>query len=200
MRAPPELRRRPAGRGMRLLIAGIGFVLALAFVIAGVRHLSGERAQRRADAPAGPTTRAVTLHFRDDRGRIVSEAREVAEKPDLARQVRAVLEEELAGSMAGHASAIPAGTVLHHVFTSPGGTVTVDLSRDVVRGQPGDLESEYTTLAALVRTIRLNFPEITTVQVLIEGKPEVTLAGHFALDAPLVGDEWTTDAPEERAR
>ena len=117
----------------------------------------------------------------------------------LAAQVKAVLDEELAGSLAGHAPAVPPGTTLRHVFTPGGGLVTLDLSREMASGQPGDMESEYATLAALVRTIRLNFSELTAVEILIEGKPEPTLAGHFALDAPLVGDEWIADRPEEKA-
>jgi hypothetical protein len=190
----------PQAKGLRFLIAGIGFVLALAFVIAGIRGLGGRRGTDAADGQgAGPATRGVTLHFRDERGQIVSEAREVAAKSDLAAQVRAVLEEELAGSMAGHERAVPDGTTLHHVFTSGGGLVTIDLSREIASGQPGDVESEYATLAALVRTIRLNFTELTAVQVLIEGKPEPTLAGHFALTGPLVGDEWLSDHLEAKA-
>jgi spore germination protein GerM len=197
--APLEPAKRPPAKGLRFLVVGIGFVLALAFVIAGIRGLGGWKATEPADRQgAGQVTRAVALYFRDERGQIVSEAREVAAKSNLAAQVRTVVEEELAGSMAGHEPAIPAGTALHHVFTSSGGLVTIDVSREIASGQPGDMESEYAALAALVRTIRLNFPELTAVQVLIEGKPEPTLAGHFALDAPLVGDEWLSDRMEEK--
>jgi spore germination protein GerM len=191
---------RPQAKGLRFLIAGIGFVLALAFAIAGIRGLGGRQATDSADGQgAGPATRAVALHFQDERGQIVSEAREVAAKSNLAAQVRAVLEEELAGSLAGHERAIPAGTTLNHVFMSGRGLVTIDVSREIASGQAGDVESEYATLAALVRTIRLNFTELTAVQVLIDGKPEPTLAGHFALAGPLVGDEWLSDRLEAKA-
>jgi len=200
MSAPPVPRQRPQARGLRFLVAGIGFVLALAFVIAGLRGLGGGKAADSADRQgAGAATRAVALHFRDDRGEIVSEARAVPAMANLTAQVKAVIAEELAGSLAGHAPAIPPGTELRHVFTTSGGLVTIDLSREIVSGQPGDMESEYATIAALVRTIRLNFDELTAVEILIEGKPEPTLAGHFALDRPLVGDEWLSDRLEEKA-
>lgn len=199
MSAPPAPRQRPQAKGLRFLVAGIGFVLALAFVIAGLRGLGGRKAADSADRQgAGAATRAVALHFRDARGQIVSEAREVAAMANLAAQVKAVVAEELAGSLAGHAPAIPPGTALRHVFTAGGGLVTIDLSREIVSGQPGDMESEYATIAALVRTIRLNFTEFTAVEILVEGKPEPTLAGHFALDQPLVGDEWLDDRLEEK--
>lgn len=194
------LAKRPQAKGLRFLVAGIGFVIALAFVIAGIRGLGRGRAADSAERQgAGQETRAVALYFRDEQGQIVSEARAVAAKANLAAQVRVVLEEELAGSMAGHEPAIPAGTALRHVFTGGGGLVTIDVSREIASGQPGDVESEYAALAALVRTIRLNFSELTAVQILIEGKPEPTLAGHFALDTPLAGDEWLNDRMEETA-
>jgi len=200
MTAPPAPRQRPQAKGLRFLIAGIGFVLALAFVIAGLRGLRGGKGGDAADRQGeGPATRAVALHFRDAHGQIVSEAREVPAMANLAAQVKAVLAEELAGSLAGHAPAIPPGTALRHVFVMSSGLITIDLSREIVSGQPGDMESEYATIAALVRTIRLNFTELTAVEILIEGKPEPTLAGHFALDQPLVGDEWLNDRLEEKA-
>ncbi len=200
MSAPATPRQRPQTKGLRFLVAGIGFVLALAFIIAGLRGLGGGKAADPAERQgAGAASRAFALHFRDARGEIVSEAREVPVMANLAAQVRAVVAEELAGSLAGHAPAVPPGTTLRHVFTTSGGLVTIDLSREIASGQPGDMESEYATIAALVRTIRLNFSELTAVEILIEGKPEPTLAGHFALDAPLVGDEWLSDHREENA-
>ncbi len=193
MRAARKPVARPQGRSLRLLIAGIGFVLALGFIIAGVRHFNMRSRPGEVAAGPGQITRSVVLHFLDASGRLESEVREVAGKATLAAQVEAVLAEELAGSMSDLEPAIPPGTRLLHVFVGPGSNITLDLSREIVRNQPGDVEREYATLAALVRTVRLNFTEITTLQILIEGQPEPTLAGHFAIAGPLVADDWVHD-------
>jgi spore germination protein GerM len=145
-------------------------------------------------APFGPATRAYTLYFLDGRGNLVAERREVAAKASLTDQVAAVIEEELAGSMAGHEPAVPAGTDLRHVFISATGTAVIDLSREVERNQPGNFAGEYATLAALVRCVRANFPDLLVVQLLVEGKPEATLAGHFSIEGPLFGDDWLAPA------
>lgn len=177
----------PGVRGLRLLAGGLAFVLLLAVILAVVRRPPG----RSTDAPpGGPGTLSFTLYFLDEQGELVAEAREMAAKASPAAQVHAVVAEELAGSMSGRGSPIPSGTQLLHLFVARDGLVTIDLSREVVRDHPRDMESEYATLSALVRIVRDNFSEFTGVQILIEGEPVPTLAGHFAIEGPLLGEEW----------
>jgi hypothetical protein len=178
-------------KGLRSLAAGLAFVLILAVILAVVRRPPSDDKRRGADAaPFGPATRSFTLYYLDSEGELVPEAREVAAKAAHAAQIQAVIAEELAGSMAGHASPFPDGTELLHLFVSGDGMVTIDLSRDIARNHPGDMESEYATLAALFRSVHENFPETTAVQILIEGEPAPTIAGHFAIENPLVAAEW----------
>src|SRR4029434_10642301 len=98
--------------------------------------------------------------------------------------------EMLAGSLTGNDPAVPEGTILRHLFLGENGLVTLDLSREVQRHQIGSMEGEYATLAALVRSVKDNFPEIHSVQILIDGKPEPTLAGHFSIADPLACADW----------
>ncbi len=131
----------------------------------------------------------------------MSERREVVAKPSATAQVAASVSELLEGSLAGHASGIPEGTVLRHVFVEDTGLVTIDLSREILRKQAGSLEGEYATLAALVRSVKVSFPEVTSVQILVDGKPEPTLAGHFATGVPLACDDgWMRRTTPERPR
>ena len=44
---------------------------------------------------------------------------------------------------------------------------------------------------AIVNAVTVNLPDVTAVQILIEGKEVDTLAGHLDLRAPLAkGPEW----------
>jgi hypothetical protein len=196
--APPAGWRRESGamptrRVVALVLAALGI---LALVLAGVRW-GAERRRGAGDAGeeaalSGAPTRAYTLYFVDG-GKLVGERREIVAKPTQAAQVSAVISEMLSGSLTGHDSAVPEGTVLLHLFIGDSGLVTLDLSRDVLRRQPGSLEAEYATLAALVRSVKENFPEVHSVQILIDGKPEPTLAGHFSIDEPLLCEDWLAD-------
>jgi spore germination protein GerM len=172
------------------VLAALGI---LALVLAGVRW-GAER--RRASGGAGEEaalsgspTRAYTLYFVSS-GQLVAERREVVAKPSSSAQLTAVLTEMLAGSLTGHDPAVPAGTALRHLFLGENGLVTIDLSREVQRNQAGSMEGEYATLAALVRSVKDNFPEVHAVQILIDGKPEPTLAGHYSIAEPLECAEW----------
>ena len=49
-----------------------------------------------------------------------------------------------------------------------------------------------------MRSIKLSFPEVTSIQILVDGKPEPSLAGHFATGAPLACDEWLDETDETR--
>jgi spore germination protein GerM len=186
-------------KGLKVLGGGLLFVAVVAVLLALVRHQPGGGGSGGVDqspdaAPFGPATRAFTLYFLDERGDLTAERREVAAKASLTDQVAAVIDEELAGSMAGNTSAVPDGTTLRHVFIDQTGTAVIDLSRDIVRNQPGSFSGEHATLAALVRCVRANFPNLSAVQILVEGKPEATLAGHFSIEGPLFGDDWLAAA------
>jgi len=180
----------PVRRTAALVLAACGI---LALVLAGVRwgaerrRTSGGTGEEA--ALSGSPTRAYTLYFVSN-GQLVTERREVVAKPSSSAQLIAVLSEMLAGSLTGNDPAVPAGTVLRHLFLGENGVVTLDLSREVMRNQTGSLDGEYSTLAALVRSVKDNFPEIHAVQILIDGKPEPSLAGHFSIADPLNCAEW----------
>jgi spore germination protein GerM len=175
----------------------LALVLAAAGILALVLALVRWGAERRRSAGeiegdaalSGSPTRAYTLYF-VEQGQLVGERREVVAKPSQAAQLSAVVTEMLAGSLAGHDPAVPEGTVLRHLFMGDNGLITLDLSREVQRRQAGSLEAEYVTLAALVRSVKDNFPEVHSVQILIDGKPEPTLAGHFSIADPLLCADW----------
>ena len=54
----------------------------------------------------------------------------------------------------------------------------------------GGSAAEYYSISALVRTLGANFPEVRAVQILVDGQPVDSLAGHFDTSGPLDVATW----------
>lgn len=82
-------------------------------------------------------------------------------------------------------SVLPKGTrVLSVSVDDSQQTAYVNFSEEFVKNHPGGSYGEGTTIHAIVQTLT-GIPGIRRVQILVEGKPVVTLAGHIAIDEPL---------------
>ena len=82
-------------------------------------------------------------------------------------------------------SAIPSGTKVRAVYLSPRGEAYIDLTGEVSRGHTGGSLDEALAVFALVNALTVNLPDITAVQILVEGKEVDTFAGHLDLRHPL---------------
>ena len=159
---------------------------------------------RRPDAPPEePATRevsrvpegsrTVTLFFAgSDEPIIYAESREVAVGRRLDEQVRQVIGALVAGpERETGVSAIPAGTRLVSVlFDGDAATLYLDFSSELVAAHPGGSAAEYCTIAAIVKTVAENFPEIVAVQLLVDGSQVDTIAGHIRADQPFRVSDW----------
>lgn len=85
----------------------------------------------------------------------------------------------------GYYSAIPAGTPLHTVYFTQNGDAYVDLGHEMVANHTGGSLDEILSVYAIVDAITVNMPDVTGVQILIDGKDVDTLAGHLDLRSPL---------------
>ncbi len=113
-----------------------------------------------------------------------------------AEQARRIVERQLAAAPAGHVSVIPAGTTLRALFLTSRGEAYVDVSREIVTGHPGGSLHEFLTVYAIVNAITINLPDITAVQVLVDGREVDTLVGHLDLRHPLRrGIRWVQRTP-----
>jgi len=142
--------------------------------------------------PAGPTgsgdTRRIlaTLFYVAPSGdALIPVEQEVPYAAAPAEQARRIVEQQLAAAPVGHVSVIPAGTTLRALFLTPRGEAYVDVSRDIVTGHPGGSLHEFLTVYAIVNAITINLPDITAVQVLVDGREVDTLVGHLDLRHPL---------------
>ncbi|HEY8489255.1 MAG TPA: GerMN domain-containing protein [Thermaerobacter sp.] len=82
-------------------------------------------------------------------------------------------------------SVLPKGTrVLSVSVDDSQQTAYVNFSEEFIKNHPGGSYGEGVTIHAIVQTLT-GIPGIRRVQILVEGKPVETLAGHIAIDQPL---------------
>jgi hypothetical protein len=123
-----------------------------------------------------------------DRDGLLPEERDIAFSPDLARQIRTVVEELAKGPTSALAATLPAGTRVQEVFVQAHGVACVSLSGDVASGLPGGSRAELLTIYSIVNTIVTNFPSVSRVQLVVNDQLATTLAGHVDLGRPLPPD------------
>jgi len=172
-------------------------LLAVALVVTVIVLRSGEEPRDiepggLAQEDLGPGVQSVVLAFGDrDALALVDERREIPVPDDKAGRAKRILEELARGpEERGAVATIPRGTVVRSVVFDESGGVFVDLSREVVANHPGGSAGELFTIRSLVRTLSVNFPEIETVRILVEGKEIETIAGHIDVSAPLSVDQY----------
>ncbi|HET6348203.1 MAG TPA: GerMN domain-containing protein, partial [Candidatus Krumholzibacteria bacterium] len=179
----------------RLALIGLAAFVAIALVVwwaARPRIAHHEPAPKQVESvPEG--TRNVTLYFADtDEPNIHPETRELAVSHREDEQLREVIDALIAGPTASEGlSAIPGGTkLLSAMVDADSGTVYLDFSGELVSNHPGGSAAEYCTIAAIVRTVGDNFPELQRVQLLVDGAQVESIAGHLRADQPFVVKEW----------
>jgi spore germination protein GerM len=172
-----------------LVAVAIGAVLYI-WHQSSKRRLPPGRPEGVAVVPEG--SRAVTLYFADKNNQtLLTETRLVAIGVEFVDQIGQVVEALLDGPQEEGVSTIADGTrLLNAFYDTETSTVYLDFSSELVAGHPGGSSAEYYTIAALLRTISENFPEVRAVQILIEGLQVGTIAGHIDAYAPFLIQDW----------
>jgi hypothetical protein len=138
-------------------------------------------------------TRRIVLYFADSDARsLVTERREVPFGDTLEESVESTLRALLAGPEdRGGVPVLPAEVRLEQTyFADESATLYLDFSPALVTQHPGGSAAEYHTIRALVRTVAANFPDVAQVQILVDGQPIDTLAGHYDQSKPIAVSDW----------
>ena len=179
--APPRAMKKPVIWGIVALAALLVAVIALL-----PRALAPPGGND--DASTGTTdSRRIqaTLYYISEIGTdLVAVVREVPYGASPSEQARLILEAQLQ-TPEGQSSAIPAGTKLRGLFLGGRGEAYVDLSPEAQTGATGGTLDEALAVYAIVNALTTNLPDVTAVQILVDGKEVDTLAGHVDLREPL---------------
>ena len=137
--------------------------------------------------PAQIQPQKCTLFFFDTNSlRLTSEERELNLSQDIIERLKQTITELLSDSISGLYQTIPKGTLLYEVYVDEQFTAYLDFSRHLKDEHIGGTTSEALTVAAILRTVKVNFPdEIRKVQILIEGLETDTIGGHVDISKPL---------------
>jgi Sporulation and spore germination len=201
--APPP--KRASRRVLWLALAACVVVLGLGAWIVAVKLpdwlLSAPPAT--VESTAAGTAAADARHIQatlfyvsGDGTALVAASREVPYGATPAEQVRLVVESQVAAPPNERLSAIPKGTTVRSVFLTDAHEAYVDLGGTIASGQTGGSLDEALTVYAIVNAVTANAPDITGVQILIEGKEVDSLAGHLDLRAPLgKAADWIQKGP-----
>lgn len=177
----------------RWLIAGLGAV-----VLGGViwfllgRGTRGGTPQTPGAAVATSGAPAETRKIRatlflvsQDGGLLVPVTQDIPYAASAAEQARRVAEAQIGVSARGLTPPVPSGTTVRGVYLAPRGAAYLDLSHEIQSGHTGGSLDETLTVYALVNALTMNLPDVTSVQILVDGRQVDTLAGHIDLRHPL---------------
>ena len=136
--------------------------------------------------PAETQLQKCTLYFFDINSlRLAGEERELDLSPDVNGRLKQIITELLGDSISGLYQTIPAGTILYEVYVDEQSTAYLDFSHHLKDEHIGGTTSESLTIAAILRTVRMNFAdEIRKVQILVEGLETDTIGGHIDISKP----------------
>jgi hypothetical protein len=134
--------------------------------------------------------RKVVLTFpSSQQGGFVNVEREIYATVSMVAQAKQVLLDLMAGPGPGEGGASPCfgpDSSFLEVYLDGKGLAVVDLPSATVAALPGGTSAEVATLYCLVRTLNVNIPQVSRVQVLIDGQQAESLRGHVDLLDPLV--------------
>jgi spore germination protein GerM len=134
-------------------------------------------------------SQTVVLFFAEGSARTTwrEESRAIEMQADLVDRVARAVEELLRGPTAGKGRAFPPGSRLLHAFLEESeGALTLDFDPAVAQAltQAGSVE-ERVALDSLRRTLRVNFPALRSLRILIGGEMRDSLAGHLSIARPI---------------
>ena len=130
--------------------------------------------------------KVAKLYFSDPQAEyLILEERKVVALPNIGQEAKEMLKELIKGPLDSSLKpTIPLQTEVEDVYVK-GDCFYVNFSSPLKEKHPGGSSGELLTIYSIVNTLLINFPSQSRVQILIQGKPAETLAGHIDIRNPL---------------
>lgn len=131
---------------------------------------------------AGPTAEVRLMVASDADGLLRPKQVALALPSDPGLRAREILR-ALLGVYLDKSSPHPlgAGADVEDVFLVDNNTAIIDVNAAFAEGHPSGVLVEGLTLASVAQTLAANFPGVTRMKILVDGKERDTLAGHADL-------------------
>jgi spore germination protein GerM len=128
----------------------------------------------------------IVLYFSDRNGEyLIGEKREILKKNDVKEEAKETIIELIKGPKGKLTPTLPPKTKLLAIQLNEEGVAKVNFNKSLSKDHPGGSSAEIMTTYSIVNSLTLNFPKIKQVQILVEGKPIETIAGHLSLKQPI---------------
>ncbi len=128
----------------------------------------------------------VLLYFSDREGEyLIGERREIPKKKALNEEAKETIIELIKGPEGKLVRTLPPRTKLLNLQINDAGLAKVNFNQALSKDHPGGSSAEMMTVYSIVNSLSLNFPQIRSVQILIDGKPTETITGHLSLRQPV---------------
>jgi len=129
------------------------------------------------------------LYFSDQDGEyLIGEKRKIIKKGDFKDEGKEVIDELIKGPRGKLIPTLPSRTKCLSLKLNEKGVATVNFNKALSKEHPGGSSAEILTVYSVVNSLTQNFPQIKQVQILIEGKPVETIAGHLSLKQPIASN------------
>jgi spore germination protein GerM len=130
--------------------------------------------------------REVLLYFSDSDGEfLVGEKREILKKHEVKEEAKEAILELIKGPRGKLVPTLPPRTKLLNLQINEAGLAKVNFNQALSKDHPGGSSAEMMTVYSIVNSLSKNFPKIKRVQILIDGKPIESIAGHLSLMQPI---------------
>lgn len=130
--------------------------------------------------------RAVRLWFENSSRKLAAETQELALPESDAEALKPLLQALLEKVDEADPKPVPDGIEVRAVYLLPDGTAIVDLGGPLfTQGWNTGSDAEVMLVYSVVQTATDNLPSVKRVQILVNGHPADTLAGHVSIEHPL---------------
>jgi len=185
---PRQSQQQPWRKRLILFGGLVVLVFAVGLVVGYLKPRESVQTAPMTTDTASQLSREVVLYFASADGQtLVAETRAINEcqlDEDCLRETILAL---IAGPDSGLAPILPASAVLRGL-TVVDSLVSIDFSQELISAHPGGTQSELLTVYGLADTLKVNFPHLRQVQLLVEGSLVPTLRGHVDLRQPINPD------------
>jgi len=179
-------RKKKRTRILIYILVGVVFFAAGVLVVPFLQEKGYQIKEWITKLSSPQEMKIVKLYFSESAGkRLVSEERKIIASPQIGQEAKLTLKELIEGPKEDSLNpTLPSETQIRAVYVKDD-CFYVDFSSSLKEKHPGGSTGELLTIYSIVNTLLENFPSQSQVQILIQGEPAETLAGHIDIRNPL---------------